>query len=146
MAYKKATLGGGAGGDLGLAVSTTGGSVINMVNWGVSVISQTSAEVYVLAPPVAGCQKTIVFSASSSTVATVVKLSTNTAQTVSVLSGTGSTYTVIKKAASASTVACTVVDLYGLNTTSWLLRNVFPQATTTPTAATIGGSITMSTT
>lgn len=141
MGYSYAKL----SGEPQVAVGTTGGAVISMTNWGVSVISASSAEVYVLAPPVAGCEKTLVFT-SSSTVATAVKLSTNAAQTVTVLSPTGSTYTVIKKSAAASTVACTVVTLKGLNSTAWLLANVFPGATTTPTAASLGGSITMSTT
>jgi hypothetical protein len=146
MAYTRATLGGG-GGNLGLAVATTGGAVFNIKNWGVSVVSVTSADVFTMQAPTAGCQKTLIFGASSSSVATVVNLST--AQTVSVYMSTGTQadpYTKIKKAASASTVMATVVNLVGLNATQWIVTSVFPGATTTPTAALPGGgSVTFST-
>ncbi len=145
MPYKRSVQGGGSA-DLGLAVATSGGAVFNIKNWGVSMISVTSADVFTMLPPTAGCQKTLVFGASSSSVATVVNLST--AQTVSVLTSTGSQadpYTKIKKAVSASTNTPTVVCLTGLNTTSWVITSVFPGATTTPTAAIWGGAITLST-
>ena len=131
-----------SGGDT--SAPTTGGAAIGIKNWGVFITAQSSAEKFVMAPPTAGCVKYIVFNSSSS-VATAVKFSTNAAQTVSLLSPTGATYTMISRAAGVSTVAATVVQLIGLSATQWLLANVWP-TTTTPTAATFGGGITGSTT
>jgi hypothetical protein len=146
MAYKKVTQGGGSG-LLTLPVATSGGAVFNLQNWGASIITVTSADVFTMAPPVAGCQKQLIFAASSSSVATVVRLST--AQTVSLYMSTGTAaepYTMVKKAASASTVMATVVNMIGLSATQWLVTSVFPGATTTPTAALPGcGSVTFST-
>jgi hypothetical protein len=146
MAYRRATVGGGAG--VQVTTGTTGVAVpTNISNWGVTLINVTSADVFYMAPPVAGCQKTLVFGASSSTVATVVALSS--AQTVSVYTSTGTQanpFTMIKKGAGASTISATVVNLVGLNSTQWLITGVHPGATTTPTPALhAGGSITLST-
>jgi hypothetical protein len=69
-------------------------------------------------------------------------LSTGTG-VVSFFNGATTGLTIMTCAAARSTVSCQVVDMVGMNTTSWMILNVFP-ATTTPTAANMGGGITLS--
>jgi hypothetical protein len=143
MAYSRATL---SGQPVVAIKGATGAAVINIPNWGVSVMGETSADTYVLAPPVAGCRKTLVFTNTSSTIANVVRLSTTAgAGTVSIAYGSTIQYTYIKKAATASTIQATVVELTGINSTSWLMTNAWP-CSTAPTIANWGGCITLSTT
>lgn len=133
MAYSRARL----SGEPQVGLGTTGGAVVGIPNWGVSVITATTAEVYVLAPPVAGCDKTIVFNTYSTTALPVVKLSTNAGQSVSIM-GVSTNITVLKSAATKSTVFASVVQLKGLSSTQWLLVNAFPSLgalTTGSTAA-----------
>lgn len=120
-------------GELPSILGTTGeGTAPSMPNSGVSVITATSAEVYVLQPPVTGCQKTLVFNTYSTTALPVVKFCTAAAQSISLL-GVSTNLTVIKSAATKSTVAATVVQLIGINSTRWAITNVFPANVSTGT-------------
>jgi hypothetical protein len=122
--------------------STGAGTAPSMPNWGVSVISATSSEVFVLQAPVAGVRKTLCFSGNSTANNAVVRLSTASG-TVTFFNGTSTGQTILTCAAARSTASCQVVELLGMNTTSWMITNVFP-CTTTPTAANLGGGITLS--
>lgn len=114
-------------------VGTTGEATApSMPNSGVSIITATSAEVYVLQPPVAGCEKTIVFNTYSTTALPVVKFCTAAAQSISLL-GVSTNLTVLKSAATKSTVAATVVQLKGISSTQWMITNVFPANVSTGT-------------
>jgi hypothetical protein len=117
-----------------------------MPNTGVSIITATSAEIYVLMPPVAGCEKTIVFNTYSTSALPVVKLCTAGAQSVSLL-GVSTNLTVMKSAATKSTVAATVVQLKGISSTQWMITNVWPTMAGVTTGSTIVASgITVSST
>lgn len=133
----------GASGQVQTAVGTTGGAVLSMPNWGVSLVAATSTEVYVLAPPEAGVQKRLICTSSSTTITPTVRMATNAGQTVT-LGGPGANVqnTILKFAATRSTLAYTVVDLFGLSSVAWAIANVFPCMTTGGG----NGSITLSTT
>jgi hypothetical protein len=122
--------------------STGAGAAPSLPNYGVSVISATSSEVFVLQAPIAGVRKTICFAGNSTANNAVVRLSTATG-VVSFFNGTSTGQTIITCAAARSTASCQVVELLGMNSTSWMILNVFP-CTTTPTAANLGGGITLS--
>jgi hypothetical protein len=122
--------------------STGAGTAPSMPNWGVSVISATSSEVFVLQAPVAGVRKTLCFAGNSTANNAVVRISTASG-VVSFFNGATTGQTIITCAAARSTASCQVVELLGMNTTSWMITNVFP-CTTTPTAANLGGGITLS--
>jgi hypothetical protein len=140
MAYTKTRL---AAESVSISTGTTGaGTAPSMPNHGISVISATSSEVFVLQPPVAGIRKTICFAGNSTATNAVVRLSTGTG-VVSFFNGATTGLTIMTCAAARSTVSCQVVDMVGMNTTSWMILNVFP-ATTTPTAGNMGGGITLS--
>src|SRR5512139_211560 len=142
MSYSYARL----SGEPQVALGTTGGAVVGISNWGVSVITATSAEVYVLQPPVAGCEKTLVFNTYSTTALPVVKLCTNAAQSISLM-GSSTNLTVLKSAATKSTVAATVVQLKGISSTQWLITNVFPNIGSVTTGSTgVSNAITVSST
>lgn len=123
---------------------TTGaGTAPSMPPFGVSILSGTSSEVYVLQPPtMAGQRKTIVFSGNSTANNPVVRLSTATG-VVSFFNGQTTGQTIMTCAASRSTAFCQVVELMSMNSTSWMVTNVFP-VTTTPTPAIAGGGVTLS--
>lgn len=115
-------------GQLAVTVGSTGaGTAPSMPNHGVSIITATSNEVYVLQPPVAGCEKTIVFQSLTTTVLPVVRLSTASG-VVSLLGSTGNS--IITAAAIRSTVLATVVTLKGINSTSWVITGVCPGSST----------------
>ena len=127
-----------------ISSGTTGaGTAPSMPPYGVSVLSATSSEVFVLqAPTAAGQRKTIMFSGNSTANNPVVRLSTATG-VCSFFNGQTTGLTIMTCAAARSTVSCQVVDLISINTTSWAILNVFP-CTTTPTAANMGGGVTLS--
>jgi hypothetical protein len=140
MAYSKTRIGGEV---VGITTGSTGaGAAPSLPNYGVSVISATSSEVFVLQTPVAGCRKTLCFAGNSTANNAVVRLSTATG-VVSFFNGTSTGQTIITCAAARSTASCQVVEMIGVNSTSWMILNVFP-CTTTPTAANLGGGITLS--
>lgn len=126
-----------------ISSGTTGaGTAPSMPNYGLSVLSATSSEVFVLEAPVRGIRKTIAFAGNSTANNPVVRLSTATGA-VSFFNGATTGLTILTCAAARSTASCQVVELVGINTTSWMITNVFP-CTTTPTAANMGGGITLS--
>jgi hypothetical protein len=127
-----------------ITTGTTGaGTAPSMDPYGISVLSATSGEVFVLkAPTMAGQRKTICFSGNSTANNPVVRLSTATG-VVSFFNGQTTGLTIMTCAAARSTVSCQVVELISMNTTSWMILNVFP-CTTTPTAANMGGGVTLS--
>jgi hypothetical protein len=140
MAYSRTALNGEV---VNITTGTTGaGTAPSMPNYGVSVISATSSEVFVLQAPVAGVRKTLAFAGNSTANNAVVRLST-TSGVVTFFNGTSTGQTILTCAAARSTASCQVVELLGMNTTSWMILNVFP-CTTTPTAANLGGGITLS--
>jgi hypothetical protein len=140
MAYRKTKL---AAESVSISTGTTGaGTAPSMPNYGISVLSATSSEVYVLQAPVQGVRKTICFAGNSTANNAVVRLSTATG-TVSFFNGATTGLTIMTCAAARSTASCQVVEMVGMNTTSWMILNVFP-CTTTPTAANMGGGITLS--
>ena len=123
--------------------STGAGTAPSMPPYGVSILTGTSSEVYVLqAPTIPGQRKTIMFAGNSTANNPVVRLSTATG-VVSFYNGATTGLTIMTCAAARSTASCQVVDLVSINTTSWAITNVFP-CTTTPTAANLGGGITLS--
>jgi hypothetical protein len=129
-----------------IAVGTTGaGATPDLPNHGVSLITPTSSEVFTLAAPEAGVQKTIVFSVSSSTALTTT-VRGSSAQTVTFSGGTlgGNTAlpTMFKLAVTRSTNMNTIVDLVGLSSVTWAVKSVYPVITTGNGA----GSVTFSTT
>lgn len=140
MAYTRTRTGGEV---VGITTGSTGaGTAPSIPNYGVSVISATSNEVYVLQPPTAGVRKTIAFAGNSTANNAVVRLSTATG-VVSFFNGTSTGQTIITCAAARSTASCQIIELLGMNATSWMITNIFP-CTTTPTAANMGGGITLS--
>ena len=123
--------------------STGAGTAPSMPPYGVSILTGTSGEVYVLqAPTIPGQRKTIMFAGNSTANNPVVRLSTASG-VVSFYNGATTGLTILTCAAARSTASCQVVDLVSINTTSWAITNVFP-CTTTPTAANLGGGITLS--
>jgi hypothetical protein len=140
MAYTKTRTGGEI---VGISTGSTGaGAAPSIPNYGVSVLSATSSEVFVLQAPTAGVRKTLCFAGNSTANNAVVRLSTATG-VVSFFNGTSTGQTIITCAAARSTASCQIVELLGMNSTSWMITNVFP-CTTTPTAANLGGGITLS--
>ena len=124
-----------------VAFGTTGGTVVSLANNGISLIENTSTEVFVLAPPQFGVVKTIIASGAPTTTATpTVRLSTNAAQGITGVGGVP--WTIMKFAASRSTVAATVVQLLGLSSNTWAITNIFPCMST----GAGNGAITLSTT
>jgi hypothetical protein len=105
---------------------TTGaGTAVKMPNSGVSVISNTSGEVFVLDPPVMGCRKTIVYSNISTANLCVVRTATAGGAISFIGATTGQN--LITMTTARHTVVPVVIELLGLNTTSWVVANVFPQ-------------------
>jgi hypothetical protein len=140
MAYARTRTGGEV---VNITTGSTGaGAAPSIPNYGLSVISATSSEVFVLQPPVAGVRKTIAFSGNSTANNAVVRLSTATG-VCSFFNGATTGLTIMTCAAARSTASCQVVDMIGMNSTSWMILNVFP-CTTTPTAANMGGGVTLS--
>jgi hypothetical protein len=141
MAYTKSNL---AGEIINITTGTTGaGAAPSMPPYGLSVLSATSSEVFVLqAPSFPGQRKTLAFAGNSTANNPVVRLSTATG-VVSFFNGATTGLTILTCAAARSTASCQVVELISVNTTSWMVLNVFP-CTTTPTAANMGGGITLS--
>ena len=133
-----------------IALGTTGaGATPDLPNYGVSVITATSSEVYTLMPPEAGVLKTIVFNGSSATSLTPI-VRGSSAQTVTFSGGTlgnnSALPTMFKLAVTRSTNMAVTVELLGLSSVSWLVKNVFPTNLDTTITGFGGGSVTFSTT
>jgi hypothetical protein len=106
---------------------TTGaGAATKMPNSGLSVIGNTTTEVFVLEPPIFGCRKTVVITSLTTTVLPVIRTST-------VANGGGITFVsnttgknLLSVLGTRSTIAATVVELIGINSTSWVVSSVCP--------------------
>jgi hypothetical protein len=141
MAYYKSRL----NGEVAVVGSgTTGSGVADFPNHGVSIVTVTSSETYCLEPPVAGRRKTIILHMYTTTIAPEIWASTVASGGVTFMGGTTG-YTKLKYvAAGRSTVAATVIELIGINSTRWAVTSVFPVTTATTGGTMIGGCITMS--
>jgi hypothetical protein len=118
---------------------TTGaGTATKMPNSGISVIGNTTTEVFVLEPPVTGCRKTIVITSLTTTVLPVIRTSTSGGAIGFVGATTG--LNLMTVAGTRSTAAATVIELIGINSTSWVVSNVCPGSST----ATINLAVTLS--
>lgn len=131
MPYFKTNQGGDVA--VNLALPTTGGAVLGIANYGASQLTATSNEVYALNPPVAGVLKTLIFHNYTTAAGPTVNLST--AQTVSLLGKTTGLSKIVHSA-QKSTVTATVVQLMGINSTSWVLLNAFPNQGSVTTGST----------
>jgi hypothetical protein len=120
--------------------STGAGTATKMPNSGVSVIGNTTTEVFVLEPPIFGCRKTIIINTLTTTVLPVIR--TSTVANGGAISYVGPTtgLNLLTVAGTRSTAALTVIELIGLNSTSWVVTNVCPGSST----ATINQAITIS--
>jgi hypothetical protein len=136
MAYFKTRM----QGELRTVNGTTGaGAATKMQNTGVSVIGNTTTEVFVLEPPVMGCRKTIVITSLTTTVLPVIRTST-------VANGGGITFVsnttgknLLSVLGPRSTIAATVIELVGINSTSWVVSSVCPATSD----ATINAAVSM---
>jgi hypothetical protein len=119
---------------------TTGaGTATKMPNSGISVIGNTTTEVFVLEPPVTGCRKTIIITSLTTTVLPVIRCSTASNGAISFVGATTG-MNLMTVAGTRSTVAATVIELIGVNSTSWVVANVCPGSST----ATINLAVTLS--
>jgi hypothetical protein len=98
---------------------STGTAVVHVPNYGVTYITNSSAESYVLAAPEEGIRKTFLFSAAASSV-TVIRGNTSGAQTVSFNTTGGNTIL------TAGSTVDRCIELIGINTTQWFITNVRP--------------------
>ena len=141
MAYSRTKLNGEV---LVPGSGTTASAVADFPGAGISIVSVTSSETYCLETPQAGRRKTIVLNMYTTTIAPEIWASTAAAGGVTFMGGTTG-YTKLKYvAAGRSTVAATVIELVGRNSTQWILTSVFPVTTATTGGTMIGGCITMS--
>jgi hypothetical protein len=141
MAYTRSKLSGevfhGASG-------TSASAVRDFPGGGISVVTVTSSETYALEAPQTGRRKTIILNMYTTTIAPEIWASTAAGGTVTFMGGTTG-YTKLKYvAAGRSTVAATVIELVGINSTQWAVTSVFPVTTATTGGTMIGGCITMS--
>lgn len=134
MAYFRTKQGGDIAVNLPLG-TTSAGATASLPNYGVSQIISSSADVYVLQPPVAGVDKTLVFHQYSTATFPIVKLCTNSAATVSIL-GVSTNLTVMKSAVGKSTVCATVVQMKGISSTQWVITNIWPSMGSLTTGST----------
>jgi hypothetical protein len=145
MAYSRAQK---LAGQPALVVGTTGGAVNAIKNWGVTIISATSSEVYTLTPPEAGVEKTIVFQSSSTGIAPLIRGSTGQTVTFSggALGANTALPTMFKPAVTRSTNMNVVVSLVGLSSTEWAVKSVYPVIMLTTLTGNGVGSVVFSTT
>jgi hypothetical protein len=141
MPYSKTRL---SGEKFVAATGTTGSGAQDFPGTGVSVVTVTSSETFSLEPPVTGRRKTIILNMYTTTIAPEIWASTAAGGTVTFMGGTTG-YTKLKYvAAGRSTVAATVVELIGINSTQWAVTSVFPVTTATTGGTMVGGCITLS--
>jgi hypothetical protein len=102
---------------------STGTAVVHVPNYGVTYITNSTAESYVLDAPEEGIEKTFLFSAAASS-AVVIRGNTAGAQTVSFNTTGGNTII---------TVAGTMdrcIELVGINATQWFIKHTRPSTIT----------------
>jgi hypothetical protein len=126
MAYTKTKLDARA---INAQGSTGAATAASMPNHGVTFITNatTAADTYTLQPPVAGCEKRLIFTTAltTSTELPIVRTSTTGADDITIV---GATTGINQIALTTARVATqfTVVDMVGRNSTSWIIVNVFP--------------------
>jgi hypothetical protein len=118
--------------------ATTGtGTTAGILNNGVTIISGSTQESYVLGRPEIGITKRIICTSATTTIAPLIRGSTAAAQSVT-FDAAGNTMFRF----SSGTSHHRVVDLIGLTTLTWAITNIYPCLTTG-----LGhGTITLSTT
>lgn len=123
MGRQYRTLPQGAGQKLQTPRGSTGGTIQHITNYGMTYITNSTAEVYVLDAPAEGVSKIIMLSAGASSAA-VIRANTVGAQTVSFNTTGGNTIL---------TVAGTIdrcIELIGINSTQWFIRHTRPSTIT----------------
>jgi hypothetical protein len=126
------------------ASGTSASAVRDFPGAGISVVTVTSSETYALETPQAGRRKTVILNMYTTTIAPEIWASTAAAGGITFMGGTTG-YTKLKYvAAGRSTVAATVIELVGINSTQWCVTSVFPVTTATTGSSMIGGCLTMS--
>jgi hypothetical protein len=100
-----------------LVTATSGGGVLGIPNYGVSVITSTAAGDWAMSAPVAGANKTLIVHPATSGTARVVKLSTTSSgDSISLLGSTGEA-TANELHFTSTSIA--VIQLVGLTTAQW---------------------------
>ncbi len=111
----------GGGSALSPVTGTTGGTAISLTNNGVTVLSHSSADTFMLAPPEAGVRKTLICTSSSSVARVVRTTSASGDQTITVGNQTATKITFT----TASTVDAAIV-LVGVSSVRWAVESYFP--------------------
>jgi hypothetical protein len=110
-----------------VTAGTTGaGTAASMPNHGTSIIANSSGENYVLAPPVAGCRKRVIFSHLSTANLCVLRASTTGSDAITFVGATTGINVITLNTARVVTTPI-VIDLEGFNSTSWVITSVFPE-------------------
>ena len=110
--------------------ATTGSSVATIPNFGVSRITTTAAETFVLGAPEQGVEKTILVNSPTSAAITV-RLSTGTSVTVGSTAATQITF-------NATADAC--VKLVGVSSVAWSVASVYPDNVAANSTGTVIGT------
>ncbi len=117
----------GGGSALSPVTGTTGGASISLTNNGVTVLNHSSADTFMLAPPEAGCRKTLICTSSSSVARVVRTTSGSGDQTITFGNQTATKLSFT----TASTVDACVV-LVGLSSVRWAVESAWPISSTSP--------------
>lgn len=110
--------------------ATTGSSVATIPNYGVSRITTTAAETFVLGAPDENVEKTLLVNSPTSAAITV-RLSTGTSVTVGSTAATQLTF---------NATADTCVRLIGVSSTSWSVVSVYPDNVAENSTGTVIGT------
>lgn len=119
------------GTDMFYTAQSTGGAVVDISNTGMTLITSTVAsERYVLAPPVRGCIKQIVFAAAAGSTGRLIELSSvSSGDSVTIVPTSGGTGTATEIIFESTLGG--MVTLVGLATTQWMLvQSAFGLAST----------------
>lgn len=123
MAYFKTN----SAGTIQVTAGTTGaGTAASMPNTGTSIITNSSAENYVLQAPVQGCRKRVIFSHLSTANLCVLRASTTGSDDITFVGATTGINVITLNTARVVTTPV-VVDLEGFNSTSWVITSIFPE-------------------
>ena len=106
-----------------VATGTTGGAVTSISNYGNTLINASSAEVFVLDPPVAGVFKRLMMTTTSTAATPIIRGSTGVTVKFNNAGATQLTFT----AASSDDAT---IQLVGVNSTRWSIVGMYPVPTT----------------
>jgi hypothetical protein len=98
-----------------------------MPNYGTSIISNSSGEVFVLQPPVQGVKKRIILANLTTNNLCVIKSCTTAGGAPSIVGATTGINTITLTTLRALTTP-TIIDLEGFNSTSWVITGIFPDS------------------